>query len=410
MAAPPAELEARQVEQLVEASDAGALKEALEAQPDAIIFDFDDTFSPTAANIKAGYDNLKMVSSLKQPLLVLMRPRPLYMHDLSVSGELESATLNDLCAFVDACRGREFVYVYLPKLEFPAEAEFWNAVLAETERQFGRGANSIRVCIQIETLPGAFYAQECLHALRNRAYGLNAGRWDYVFSAVKHLPDLCLPPRSGLQMNQPSLAAYEQHLARVCARRGAQAIGGTAAVVPEPHSPEAAFSIVQADKQREASHGFVAAWAGLPELIPTVRAAFQSAAPAELPALSESDVQQALLNFPQTDTVPLDAVQDAIGICLDYFGIWLSGQGVIIRNARMEDTATAELARAQVWQWVRHGVKLDGGQPLTATRFEALLAEQTEVQEPAARLLSALVLAETCPAYFPAVARELGLL
>ena len=339
-----------------------------------------------------------------------MRPRPLYMQDVGESGQMESATINDLAAFVDACRGREFVYVYIPKLEFPAEAAFWNDLLAEMETQSGREKNSIRVCIQIETLPGAFYAEELLYALRERVYGLNAGRWDYVFSAVKYLPQICLPPRSELHMGQPSMGAYEQHLARVCQRRHAQAIGGTAAVVPDPVKPEPALKIVRTDKEREASRGFVAAWAGLPSLIPTVRAAFQSATPVPLPDLSESDVQQALLNFPQIDSVALEAVQDNIGICLEYFAAWLSGTGVIVRNARMEDTATAELARAQVWQWVRNGVKLNEGGTLTAKRFEALLAEQTDAQEPAARLLSALVLAETCPAYFPALARELGLL
>lgn len=409
VAPPPDELEARQVEQLVEASDGAALQEALAAGPDALIFDFDDTFSPTPANVRAGHANLGTLRGRGGPLTML-RPRPLYMSDPSPAlGGTDSATINDVVAFVQAFAEREFLYVYIPKLEFPAQAEFWHDLLAETERLCGRAPNSIRVCLQIETLPGAFHAEELLYALRERAFGLNAGRWDYVFSAVKWLgadPRFCLPERAELHMGQPSMRAYEAHLARVCARRGAQAIGGTAALAPDPANPEPALAVVRADKEREASQGYVAAWAGLPGLIPTVRAVFRSPPPVSPPPpLSEAEVEAALLAFPRAEQVPLAAVREAIGVACDYFRAWLAGRGVIVRAGRVEDTATAELARAQLWQWVHHRLPLDSGEVLTPDLFGRLLAVQMDPQEPAARLLQALVLPDACPAYFPLVVR-----
>lgn len=406
VAPPPDELRARQVEQLVEASDAGALEQALATGPDALILDFDDTFSPTPQNVRAGHANLGKLRGQPGPLMML-RPRPLYMRDQGAS-----ATVSDLAAFVEALTDREFLYVYVPKLEFPFEAEFWNDLLTETERHSGRAPNSVRVCLQIETLPGAFYAEELLYALRGRAFGLNAGRWDYVFSAVKWLggnPRFCLPRRAALHMGQPSMQAYEAHLARVCARRGAQAIGGTAALAPDPRDPGPALAVVRADKEREAAQGYVAAWAGLPDLISTVRAAFRSAPPASPPPpLPEAEVEAGLLAFPHAGEVPLAAVREAVGVASDYFRAWLAGRGVLVRRGRVEDTATAELARAQLWQWARHRLPLDVEGALTPERFGALLAEAADPREPAARLLQALVLSDTCPAYFPAVARALG--
>ncbi|UQN08180.1 malate synthase A [Deinococcus sp. QL22] len=402
----PDELQTRWVEQLVEASQTAALEQALTAKPDALVVDFDDTFSPTAANLQAGYANLVQLRGRSTPL-VMLRPRPLYMEEANGA----CASLHDLAVFVEACPERETLYVYLPKLEFPAEAEFWNDLLTQTERQFGRALYSIRVCLQIETLPAAFYADELLYALRHRAFGLNAGRWDYVFSAIKWLgqdPSFCFPERGELHMGQPSMRAYEQQLARVCARRGAQAIGGTAALAPDLHHPELALALVRADKEREASQGYVAAWAGLPGLIPTVRAVFQSPPPVSRPPpMTEQQVAAELLAFPRAQAVPLPAVREAIDISVTYFRAWLAGHGVIVRQGRVEDTATAELARTQLWQWVHHCLPLDTGEALTPERFEALLLEGADPQEPAARLLRALVHSPTCPAFFPAVARTL---
>ncbi|EYB69126.1 malate synthase [Deinococcus phoenicis] len=406
VAPPPAELQVRQVEQLVEPNDAAALQAALQAGPDALIFDFDDTFSPTPENLRSGHANLRSAPATGGPL-PMTRPRPLYMEDENG----DSASLQDLAAYVEAFGERETLYVYIPKLEFPEEAEFWQDLLTEAERLTGRAPNSIRVCIQIETLPGAFYADELLYALRERAFGLNAGRWDYVFSTLKWLgtdPRFCLPERGELHMGQPSMRAYEENLARVCARRGAQAIGGTAALAPDPADPEPALATVRADKEREASQGYVAAWAGLPGLIPTVREVFQSAPPASPPSPKpEEEVAAELLAFPRAEQVPLSAVREAIGVTVTYFRAWLAGQGVNVRNNRVEDTATAELARAQLWQWVHHRIRLDNGEVLTPERFTAWLAEQADPQEPAARLLRALVLPERCPPFFPAAARTL---
>lgn len=400
----PAELQARKVEGLVEPSDVQALREALAAAPDALIFDFDDTFSPTPENVRRGHAHLRLLPTGSGPL-PMMRPRPLSM---TAEGG-GSASIEDLAAFMEAFAGHEYLYLYLPKLEFPDEAEFFGALLAEAERQGGRAPNSLRVCIQVETLPGAFHAEEMLYALRDRAFGLNAGRWDYVFSAVKWLGrQWCPPPRAELHMGQPSMRAYEAHLARVCARRGAQAIGGTAALAPGPADPGPALATVRADKEREAAQGYAAAWAGLPELVSTVRAVFQSPPPVTPPPeLPEAEVAAGLLAFPRAEQIPAEAVREAVSVALEYFRAWLAGRGVIVRGGRVEDTATAELSRAQLWAWVHHHVPLDTGEPLRPERFGAFLSEQAHPEEPAARLLRALTLADPISPFFPALARAL---
>ncbi|SMB80588.1 malate synthase [Deinococcus hopiensis KR-140] len=402
---PPA-LERRKVEQLVEASDSVALEAALAAGPDALIFDFDDTFSPTPENVRRGQANLAALAAVDGPLPML-RPRPLYMR----SGGGGSASIEDVSAFVGALPERAFLCIYIPKLEFPMEAVFWNDLLAELERLTARPPNSIRVCLQIETLPGAFYAEELLYALRERAFGLNAGRWDYVFSAIKwrsRTSGACLPPRSALHMGQPAMQAYEQHLARICARRGAQAIGGTAALAPDAQHPAPALAVVRADKEREASWGYVAAWAGLPELIATVREVFENPPPVTpIPERSEAEVAAALLGFPEAGQVSEVEVREATAMATDYFRAWLGGRGVIVRKGRVEDTATAELARTLLWHWLRQGVLLDSGDVLTSERFGALLQEEANPSEVAARLLRSLVLAPAIAPFFPTVAQAL---
>ncbi|ULH14160.1 aldolase/citrate lyase family protein (plasmid) [Deinococcus sp. KNUC1210] len=412
VAAPvPADLRGRRAELIVEASDLAALQSALTSDADALVLDFDDTFSPTRANVKAAYDALPLAAASTKPLLA--RPRALYAVEehLDSGGPATATAIAALCdlAAILTARPQPF-HLYIPKLETVAQAQFWNDALLLAEQELGLAPHTVRVCLQIETFSGVLNADALLFALHERAYGLNAGRWDYVFSLVKSVGRTpgAVPPRADLGMDVDAMRAYAEVLMRVCQRRNAEAIGGSAAVAPDPAHPQPALDAVQADKRREAEQGFTAAWAGLPALLPAVRAGFEGAAAAPLPHEAPEVTLARLLNLPAPRPLPLAVLQDTIGLALDVFGAWYDGRGVVVRGGRIEDTATAELARAQVWQWVQCGAALEGGGRLTAERYTQERRAQCPDSAPAARLLDALVLAERCPEYFPRVAQLLA--
>nr|WP_232337502.1 aldolase/citrate lyase family protein [Deinococcus arboris] len=404
----PPDLRPGRAELIVEASDLGALHAALVAGADAVVLDFDDTFSPTRANVAAAYGALP--AALAAPVPLLARPRPLYACEpaLTWNGQPARAALCDLAALLTARPGRA-PHLYLPKLETVAQAEVWADALRLCETHLALKSGTLRVCLQIETWPGLLNADALLHTLRTWAYGLNAGRWDYVFSLVKHVgagragP---LPARARLGMDADALEAYAQGLAEVCRRRGAQAVGGTAALAPDPADPAPALSSVRADKAREARQGFVAAWAGLPELLSAVREGL--AQPAD-PASAVSVTPERLLALPDPGPLPLSEVQDTAGLALDVFRAWFEGRGVVLRHGRLEDTATAELARALLWQWVGAQAPLADGSRLRPETYLALRRRLCPDTAPEARLLDHLVLSPTAPAYFPQEAQRLGL-
>lgn len=398
----PADLVGRRAELIVEASDLMALRSALQSDADAVVIDFDDTFSPTPANVQAAYEALTWAVQTDKPLLA--RTRALYALEpqLDFAGPAIAA-LCDLAAVLTA-RPAKPIHLYIPKLETVAEAHFWEDALSMSEAFLNLPRHTVRVCLQIETFAGLLNADALLYALRGRAYGLNAGRWDYVFSLTKHLgPTLTqpMPPRSQLTMDVPAMHAYAETLVQICRARNAEAIGGTAAVAPDPQNPQPALDAVLADKQREAAQGFTAAWAGLPELLGAVRAGLNTPSS---PSLAKPS---SLTNLPFPDILPLNEVQDSISLALDVFAAWFAGRGVIVRKGRIEDTATAELARALVWQWVRVGARLEGGSTLTPERYRQERRQLMPDSEQAAQLLDHLVLAEECPAYFPQEAMRL---
>jgi len=399
-ASPPSSLHGRRAELIVAASDTAAIRRGIEAGADATVLDLDDVFSPRAGNLERAYANFAAFAQTPHPFLA--RPRPLAHREgrARFGGQPAVASLLDLAAYTWAFRERETV-LYLPKLDTPAEARFWKRALELTEGWLERPAHSVRMCLQIETLPGLMNAEALLYALRDFAYGLNAGRWDYVFSVVKHLgdrPGVVLPERARLTMNEPSMQAYARQIVSVCRAHRAQAIGGTAAVAlsGDPASDARALESVQLDKQREAAQGFVAAWAGSPELLQAVRGAF-GGPEVEVP---RGDHRQTALALPRAEAIPDEAVQEAVGVALAVFAAWLGGVGDVPRAGRSEDTATAELARAQLWHWHRRGL-LSTETYLRARR--AVLSDDL----PAARLLDRLVLAELCEPYFPGVAEAM---
>ncbi|WP_407569347.1 malate synthase A [Deinococcus altitudinis] len=405
----PATLHARRAELIVAASDGEAVRHGLEAGADAVVLDLDDVFSPRRGNLERAYANFVTFAATEHPFLTRLRPLAHREGRVTFGGQQAVAGMLDLAAYAHAFRAREIV-AYLPKLDTVQEALFWKRALELTERWLGLPMYSVRVCLQIETLPGLMNAEALLHALRGYAYGLNAGRWDYVFSVVKHLgerPDYLLPERARLTMNEPSMLAYALHIVSVCRDHGAQAIGGTAAVAlsGEPRRDGPALEGVRHDKAREAAQGFVAAWAGSPALLEAVRGAF-GAAPA-LPDADQlvaghplADHLGAALALPRAEGIPDSAVQDAIGVALAVFAAWLVGVGDVARAGRSEDTATAELARAQLWHWRRRGL-LSGADYLRWRRDVSPDGAQT------AQLLDALVLAEVCAPYFPGVAEAM---
>ncbi|GAA4009816.1 malate synthase [Deinococcus rubellus] len=412
----PDDLRHRRAELIVEASDLSALDAALESGAEALVLDFDDTFVPTRANVQAAYDALpsSVARAAASKKALLARPRALYAveESLDFGGPPNIpaiAALCDLAALLSARLEQPF-YLYLPKLETVAEARFWDDALHLAERCLKLPPNTVQVCIQIETFLAVQHADALLHALHGRAYGLNAGRWDYVFSLIKALgrSGPAAPPRSELGMDVPAMHAYAEALVRVCQRRGAQAIGGSAALAPDPAQPQTALTMVEADKRREAAQGFTAAWAGLPELLEAVNKGFDGPVPAPLPPEAPARTLARLLDLPPPEPLALSTLQDTISMALDVFAAWYAGQGVVVRKGRIEDTATAELARAQVWQWVAVGAELEGGEGMTPQRYAEERRALRPDDAPEARLLDTLVLAGACSAYFPRVAQLLA--
>ncbi|WP_291429190.1 malate synthase A [Deinococcus sp.] len=410
----PADLRPGRAELIVEASDLNALRAALASGADAVVVDFDDTFSPTRANVAAAYAALPEWLSADRPLLA--RPRALYALEAHepFAGQPGRAALCDLAALLTAGAGLKArpgrtPHLYLPKLESVAQAQVWADALALAETHLGLERGTLRVCLQIETFPGLLAADALLFTLRDWAFGLNAGRWDYVFSLVKTVgADLGrpVPPRAGLGMNLDAMQAYAQALVDVCRARGAQAVGGTAAVAPDPHDPQPALDAVRADKAREAAQGFQGAWAGLPELLDAVREGLR--APSTVPE-TVPVTRARLLDLPHPGPLDGAEVLDTVGLALDVFRAWLAGQGTVTRGGRIEDTATAELARALLWQWVTVRAPLGGGGVLTPGAYRALRRRLAPDDAPEARLLDHLVLSAAPPAYFPAEAARLNL-
>jgi malate synthase len=274
-------------------------------------------------------------------------------------------------------------YLYLPKLEHGEEALLWDEVLGEAEARLRLARGTIRVTVLIETLPAAFQMEEILWNLRGRICGLNCGRWDYIFSYIKTLaahPGRCVPDRGSVTMAAPFLQAYSRLLVESCHRRGAHAMGGMAAQVPvkgDPEANERAFARVRADKEREVQNGHDGTWVAHPALVVTARAVFD----ARMPAENQLDRRpgyvigrQDLLAHPEGACTG-DGAHHNLQVALRYVDAWLGGQGCVQLDGLMEDAATAEISRAQLWQWAHHGAPVDG-RPLRLTELHRWLADE----------------------------------
>jgi malate synthase len=371
--------------------------------------DFEDSTSPTWANLIDGQVNLADAVAgsieltteagkhyrLKDEGLatLLVRPRGWHLDEkhLLIDGAPIAGGLFDLALFAfhsaKALHARDRgPYFYLPKLQAMEEAALWDEVLAFIEVRLGLPIGTCKVTVLIETLPAAFEMDEILHALRGRIAGLNCGRWDYIFSYIKTLrrhADRVLPERGQVTMTAPFLKAYSELLIRTCHRRGAHAMGGMAAQIPisgNAEANEAAMARVRADKLREATAGHDGTWVAHPALIPIARAIFDEHMPQpnQVDSAPRDDVtaaRDALLVAP-AGTITRAGFTTNIDVCIRYLAAWLDGLGCVPIHHLMEDAATAEISRAQLWQWLHlGGQRLDDGTAIDFALFDATLDE-----------------------------------
>jgi malate synthase len=317
-------------------------------------------------------------------------------------------------------------YFYLPKMESHREAGLWARVFDHCEEALGLLAGSIRATMLIETIPAAFEMEEMLHALGSHATGLNAGRWDYLFSVIKVFrdagPRFVFPDRGAVTMTAPMMRAYTDRLVQVCHRRGAHAIGGMAAFIPSRRDPEVnerALEKVRDDKTREAGDGFDGSWVAHPDLVPVCKEVFDGALgdrPNQLdrqrPEVAVTPEQ--LLDVPGVPGERTTAgLRANVEVALRYLAAWLGGNGAVGIHNLMEDAATAEISRSQVWQWVHNGVALDTGETVTEELVRRVVAEEVagigelDRLDDARRLFEQVALADGFPEFLTLPAYEL---
>jgi malate synthase len=323
---------------------------------------------------------------------LIVRPRGWHLPErhIEVDGKVAPASLVDFGLFFFH-NARPLIelgsgpYFYLPKLESHLEARLWNDVFAAAEKALGVPRASVRATVLIETLPAAFEMDEILYELRERSAGLNCGRWDYIFSFIKKHradPRALLPDRGQVTMEQPCMRAYTQLVVKTCHRRGVHAMGGMAAQIPiknDPAANDAALTKVRADKLREVKDGHDGTWVAHPGLVAVAREVFDAhmQGPNQLDKKRE-DVHvtaEDLLRVP-TGTRTEEGLRQNIRVGVQYLEAWLRGSGCVPLYNLMEDAATAEISRAQVWQWIHYGAALDDGRVVTSDLFRRLLDEE----------------------------------
>ncbi|MEU4086254.1 malate synthase A [Streptomyces aureus] len=353
--------------------------------------DFEDATAPTWENVIGG--QLSLLDAIERRIdftteegkeyrltdpdrlpTIVVRPRGWHLDEehLEFDGRPVPAPLVDFGLYFFHCAQRQIdagqgPYFYLPKLENRYEARLWNDIFVAAQEILGIPRGTVRATVLIETITAAFEMEEILYELREHSSGLNAGRWDYLFSLIKtfgHRTDFLLPDRASVTMTAPFMRAYTELLVRTCHRRGAHAIGGMAAQVPskDPAVHEAALAKVRLDKEREAEDGFDGSWVAHPALVPLCREIFNGVL-GDRPDQrnrSRDDVEVTaaeLLSVRRISGPPTaEGVRTNIAVALRYYDAWLRGQGAVALDGLMEDAATAEIARVQIWQWLRHRV------------------------------------------------------
>ena len=413
VAAIPSDLQDRRVE-ITGPVDAKMIINALNSGANMFMADFEDSNAPTWANQIGGQLHLSRAVrreltyedptrgksyKLKDDGLatLLVRPRGWHLPErhLELDGKPVSGSLVDFGLFFFH-NAKELLargsgpYFYLPKLQSHLEARLWNDVFVHAQNALGVPQGSIRATVLIETLPAAFEMNEILWELRDHSAGLNCGRWDYIFSFIKTLrnhSDRVLPDRSDVGMTQPFMAAYTRLVIKTCHRRGIHAMGGMAAQIPiktDVAANEAAMNKVRSDKQREAQDGHDGTWVAHPGLIPLARDVFdaQLDGPNQI-GRSRDDVEVSaadLLAAP-TGTRTEAGLRLNVRVGIQYLEAWLDGNGCVPLYNLMEDAATAEISRAQVWQWIKHGAELEGGTKVTPALLASVIDDEMKTIE-----------------------------
>jgi malate synthase len=408
----PADLDDRRVE-ITGPVERKMMINALNSGARVFMADFEDALSPSWANVVAGQANC--VEAVRRTLTytspegkayrlgerlatLVVRPRGWHLTEkhVTLDGGPVSGSLFDLGLYlfhngVELMRRGSGPYFYLPKLETHLEARLWNDVFVFAQETLGLPRGTIRATVLIETILAAFEMEEILFELREHAAGLNAGRWDYIFSVLKnfgHRPEFVLPDRAQVTMTAPFMRAYTEMLVRACHRRGAHAIGGMAAFIPSRKDPEItarALERVREDKAREALMGFDGSWVAHPDLVPVAEAAFDrvlGTRPNQKDRQREDVTprEEALLDVAiPGGQVTERGVRTNVRVALEYIENWLEGRGAVGIDNLMEDSATAEISRSQLQQWIHHAVPLEDGMPLTRARYERIRSEEMDV-------------------------------
>ena len=378
----PDELQDRRVE-ITGPVDRKMVINALNSGARMFMADFEDSNSPTWANCIEGQVNLSdalertisLDTGEKQYALndeiatLLVRPRGWHLEErhLQVDGRPISASLFDFGLYFLRNHARGGRFFYLPKLESHLEARLWNDVFNHAQDELGVPRGTIKATVLIETILAAFEMDEILHELREHSAGLNAGRWDYIFSVIKklgHRPEFVLPDRADVTMAVPFMRAYTELLVKTCHARGAHAIGGMAAFIPSRRDPEVnavALAKVREDKEREAGQGFDGTWVAHPDLVPVATEIFDRVLgdrPNQVERLRDDVSSSAadLLNVSATPgEITLEGLHNNVSVGIQYLAAWLRGSGAVAIFNLMEDAATSEISRSQVWQWLHHG-------------------------------------------------------
>ena len=402
----PADLRDRRVE-ITGPTDRKMIINALNSGARVFMTDFEDALSPTWQNVMQGQINLADLWDRKidftdpgnkkhyalgdKPATLIVRPRGWHLDEahIEVDGKAITAAFVDfgLYLFHNHAKFAKFntgPYFYLPKMESHKEAALWDDVFCHAQKELGLSLGTIKVTVLIETLPAAFEMAEILHALRRHIAGLNCGRWDYIFSYIKCLSshaDRVLPDRAQVVMGKAFLNAYSLRLISTCHRHGAFAMGGMAAQIPvkgDEAANEAAFAKVRADKEREAKNGHDGTWVAHPGLVPVAMEVFDRVMPGpnQLDKIPTSLPGQKEMLEVHEGARTEEGLRECIRVGVQYIEAWLGGAGAVPLYNLMEDAATAEICRTQIWQWLRYGAKLTDGRAVDEALFRATLDEE----------------------------------
>jgi malate synthase len=438
----PADLRDRRVE-ITGPTNAKMVINALNSGAKVFMADFEDATAPTWDELVQGQVNLrnrwlgtldftdpesgKRYALGPNPAVLMVRPRGWHLPErhLAVDGKPIAGALFDFGLYLfhnarTALNAGSGPYFYLPKLESYHEAELWADVFAFAEKKLGLRRGTIKATVLIETIPAAFEMDEILHALRENIVGLNCGRWDYIFSYIKRLgrhAERLTPDRSAMTMDKAFLAAYSLRLVATCHRRRAFAMGGMSAFIPvkgDEAANRAAMDKVRDDKLREVGNGHDGTWVAHPALVPVALEAFESmSGPNQLSTVPDRipgrDEMLKLHKGPRTET----GARENIRVAVQYIAAWLGGRGAVPLYNLMEDAATAEICRAQLWQWLKFEAPLDDGRHVSRDLFEDWLADELSKLDsvaniaPAAKLFYDLVTGKEFQEFLTLLAYEL---